>query len=377
MRKSPLVCLFLFLLATPALACSLCGSASKQTSLAHEFEQATVVVYGKIANPKLDLQPGKAGGGTTEFHIEKILKDDPAFPRQKMILLNRYLPILDAKNPPHFVMFFGDPKKDLQPYWGREINSTAILDFVTQLHSYREDPAQKLKLAAKHFDDPDAQVADEAFLVFATADDKLINQVAKHLAPAKLRTLIKNPDLEPWRLSMFAFLLGACGNADDAKLLRSLLTVNNRAERNFKAYEGILAGYVAIQGKEGWAFIQETLKSEKTPFLLRYAALRTMRFQYNAQPAESGAQVMQGLAEAINHADVADIAISDLRKWQRWDHTKQIVAAYDLKSHQSPIVKNSIIRYALACPQPEARGLVERARRQDPDLVRYLEEELK
>ena len=110
---------------------------------------------------------------------------------------------------------------------------------------------------------------------------------------------------------------------------------------------------------------------------MRYAALRTMRFFYNAQPAECGAQVMQGLGEAINHSDVADIAISDLCKWQRWDHTKRIVAAYDLKSHQSLIVKNSILRYALACPQPEARALVERVRREDPKLMSYLEEELK
>ena len=215
----------------PALACSLCGGVSKQTSLAQEFNEANVVIYGRIANPKLDLQPGKAGGGTTEFHVESILKDDPAFPRQKMIVLNRYLPILDAKNPPQFVMFFGDPKKSTQPYWGREINSTAVLHFVTQLHSYRKEPAQKLRLAAKHFDDADAQVADEAFLLFATADDKAISLVAKDLAPEKLRTLIKNPELEPARLSMFAYLLGACGNADDAKLLRSLLTADKRGER--------------------------------------------------------------------------------------------------------------------------------------------------
>jgi hypothetical protein len=159
--------------------------------------------------------------------------------------------------------------------------------------------------------------------------------------------------------------------------LRALLTKKNPAERNYKAFEGILAGYITVRPKEGWAFAQQTLKDEKTSFLLRYAALRTMRFFYNARPDENAAQVLQGLGSAISHSDIADIAIQDLRGWHRWEHTKLIVACYDRKSHQSPIVKSSIVRYALACPLPEARALLERVRRQDPELVRDLEEELK
>ena len=76
--KKILLLLLASFLAPPALACSLCGSAAKQSSLAQEFELAHVVLYGHIANSKLDLQPGKAGSGTTEFHIDKTLKDDPA-----------------------------------------------------------------------------------------------------------------------------------------------------------------------------------------------------------------------------------------------------------------------------------------------------------
>ena len=378
MKKLIPFLLILLLLPCPAPACSLCGNVARQISLAHEFEQATVVVYGRIANPKLDIKPGGlAGTGTTEFHIEKILKDDPAFPKQKIIMLSRYLPILDAKNPPRYAMFFRGAKQGSEPYWGREIASPAILEFIAELQRYRNEPAQMLLKAADHLDDADAAVADEAFLVFAKANDKLIGQTAKQLAPARLRKLLKNAELEPERLSMFAYLLGACGNADDAELLRSLLTTKNPAERNYKAFEGILAGYITIRPKEGWAFAQETLKNEKTSFLLRYASLRTMRFFYNSKPDETAGQVLQGLGSAISHSDISDIAIQDLRQWKRWEHTKLIVACYDQKSHQSPIVKNSIVRYALACPLPEARALVERVRRQDPELVRDLEEELK
>ena len=364
--------LLLLLIPCPAPACSLCGTMSRSMSLAYEYEQAAVVLYGTLANPKLDAKfPGR---GTTEFHIARIIKDDPAFPKEKkVLLLARYLPVFDAKT--KHVMFIRAPKESMEPYWGKEISSPAVLDFVAELHKVRGDPAKVLLHAAKHFDHADENVADEAFMVFAKADDKLIAQTAKKLAPANLRKLVKNPDLEPERLSMFAYLLGACGTADDVELLQSL--IKNPPRRFYKSYEGILAGYITMRPAEGWALANDTLRNDKNSFLLRFATLRTMRFFYNAKPEETGPRVLSGLGLALGQSDIADIAIEDLRKWKRWDHTKAVVACWDRKGYQSPIVKQSIIRYALACPMPEARALVERARRQDPELVRDLEQELK
>jgi hypothetical protein len=366
--------LIVLLLPCPALACDLCVGASRRISLAQEFEQAQVVVYGHIANPQLNF---KTGGGTTEFHFDKIVKDDAAFPRQKMIVLSRYLPILDTKQTPHYVMFYRLPAKNLEPYTGRQIASPAVLEFIAELQRQRKDPVQGLVFAAKHLDHADANIAEEAFLAFAQADNKLIVKSAKLLAPANVRQLLKAPDLEPEKLSLYAYLLGSCGNADDAEQLRTLL--KGSSPRNYKAYEGILAGYITLRPKEGWAYAHDMLKEKGNDknFLLRFAAVRTMRFFYNTHPEEAGPQVMKGMETAIGHADIADIAIQDLSKWKRWEHTKLIVACYDRPSHKSPIVKSSIVRYALACPQPEARALVERVRRQDPELLKYLEEEMK
>ena len=130
-------------------------------------------------------------------------------------------------------------------------------------------------------------------------------QTAKQLAPATLRKLVQDPDMEAERLSMFAYLLGACGNDDDAELLHSML--KNPAQRYYKAFEGILAGYITMRPKEGWAFTQEMLKNDKQSFLLRYATMRTTRFFYNAKPEETGPLVMQGMSLAIAHADLSDV----------------------------------------------------------------------
>jgi hypothetical protein len=292
-----------------------------------------------------------------------------------MILLSRYLPTLDPKDAPRYVMFFRVPAKTIEPYNGRQISTPGVLNFVARLQTYRDNPKEMLRFAAKHLDDADPQIAEEAFLLFAKADDKLIGQVSRSLSAQMLRKLVKTPDLEPERLSMYAYLLGACGDKSDVELLRSLL--NNPAPRFFRAYEGILAGYIMLQPKEGWAFAHETMKDAKSSFVLRYAIQRTMRFFFNASPEENAANVMLGEGLALAHPDVADVAIQDLTRWKRWDHTKLIVSCYDKASHKSPLLKNSLVRYALACPQPEAKALVERVRRENPDLIKYLQEELK
>jgi hypothetical protein len=272
-------------------------------------------------------------------------------------------------------MFLRANKMGFETYWGKELGTTAVLDFVAEMQRLKSDPAKMLIHAAKHLDHADANVADEAFLFFAKADDKLIAQTAGKLSPVNLRKLVKDPDLEPVRLSLFAYLLGACGNDDDAETLRTML--KNQSPRHYKAYEGILAGYITMRPKEGWAFAQEILKSPKQEFLWRYSTLRTLRFFFNANPDETLPQVLQGLGAAINHADVADIAIRDLRGWKRWEHTKLILSCWDKKTHSSEIVRQSVVRYALACPDAEAKTFVERARREDRELVERMEAELK
>lgn len=365
-----IVCAVAIIVPCPALACSICGTMATRVALAQQFEQANVVAYGHVANPKLNAD---GIGGKTEFHIDKIVKDHPAFPRNKMIVLSRYLPVLDAKDPPRYAMFFRVPGKTTEPYHGQSVTSPAVLEFVARLATYHDNPAQRLHFAAKHLDDADPLVAEEAFLAFAQGDDKVISQVAKDLPAPMLRKLVKAPDLDPERLGMYAYLLGACGTGDDVETFRTLL--KNPTPRNFRAYDGIVAGYITLRPQEGWAFAHEMLRSPKNDFTLRYAVLRAMRFFYNANPEANGTAVMTGEGLAIAHADVADVAIRDLMAWKRWDHTKAIVAAYD--NAKSPIVKNGIIRYALACPLAEAKTFVERARREDAKNVKYLEEELK
>ncbi|MFO0866916.1 MAG: hypothetical protein U0744_20130 [Gemmataceae bacterium] len=88
-------------------------------------------------------------------------------------------------------------------------------------------------------------------------------------------------------------------------------------------------------------------------------------------------QILHGYKLGVLDGELSDIAIDDLRQWQAWELTDLILEQYGKSSHKSSIVERGILRYAICCPQPQARELVARVRRSDADLIKDLEDSLK
>jgi hypothetical protein len=185
---------------------------------------------------------------------------------------------------------------------------------------------------------------------------------------------VKDPKVASERLALFAFLLGATGGPADGDLLLQLLQKPD--DRSSKAIEGILSGYILQKPKEGWALVNTTLADARQPFLVRWGAVRAVRFLYSARPADYRASVVHALGTMIPNGELADVAIGDLQKWQLWDHTKLILQQYGKPSHSAPILRSALLRYALTCPQPEARQFIATLRQREPKLIRELEEDL-
>jgi hypothetical protein len=237
-----------------------------------------------------------------------------------------------------------------------------------------KDRSQVLLYYFRYLENPDKELAADAFMEFAKANDKEIGQVAGKLAADKLRGWLKDPQTPSYRLGLYAFMLGACGGDQDAAVLRALL--DNPTDQTTSALDGILGGYIQLRPREGWELALGLLHDEKKPFPVRYAVLRTLRFYHGWKPAESRGNILKGLDTAVAQGDMADLAVEDLRRWQEWDLTKDVLAQYGQKSHSAPIMKRAIVRYALCCPQPAATAFVAERRKAEPDLVKDVEEAL-
>src|SRR5262249_36163458 len=220
----------------------------------------------------------------------------------------------------------------------------------------------------------DKKIGEDAFLEFAKSTDQEIGQIAPKLSAAKLRAWLKDAQTPDYRLSMYAFLLGACGGAEDAALFRTML--QKPTENTMKAFDGILGGYIQLKPDDGWQLALDMLRDPNKDFQVRFAVLRTVRFYYGWKSQESKERVLRGLALAIPQGDLADLAIEDLRRWQLWDLTDDVLAQYGKKSHDAPLMRRAIIRYAMSCPKPRAADFVIQRRRDDAEAVKDVEEGL-
>ncbi len=353
-----------------APACSLCnpGFAAKP-SFVTRYWQAHAVVCGTLENPQL---VASSGAGTTELRVEKVLRSDPRLQGVNPIVLPRYIPVLNPKAPPRFIGLFDEK---LACYDGRPDYTPAFLEFLRASEAVKGQPRPAiLRHLVNYLASTDPAVADETFLLFAQANDREILDAAAQLKPDVFRKLVQDPKLEPERLSLFAFLLGASGTTADADLLYPFL--QRPDDRTAKAMEGILAGYILRRPKEGWAWTYAAIADPRQPYLVRWGIVRTLRFLHNTHPAECRAPIVHALGLMVPNGELADAAITDLQQWKLWDHTKLILAQYGRPSHAAPIVRNALVRYALVCPQPDARRFIDELRRRDPRLVREIEEDL-
>jgi hypothetical protein len=147
-------------------------------------------------------------------------------------------------------------------------------------------------------------------------------------------------------------------------------------ERMTPALDGILDGYIQLRPKQGWELALSILHDAKQPFQVRFAVIRSIRFFHNWKPEDNETNILACLREVLSHGDLADLAIADLARWKNWDLTVDVLAQYAKKTHDAPIVKRAIIRYALACPKKEAMAFLAERRKAEPDFVGEVEEGL-
>ncbi len=357
-----------------APACSLCGGQLNQRrTLREDWQRAKVVLLGTLANPRFTT--GGAGAGATDLQVQRVIKAHPAAGNLKTLTIGQYLPVLDPKRPPQFVVFCDFVQGRLEANTGRPVQSGAVLDYLRGMQALEGKPrTQVLRYCFQFLDHADPAIADDAFLEFVRSSDAEVGQAAPGLDPTRLRRLVQNPKTGPDHLSLFAFLLGACGKAQDGAVLRAL--IDNPTERNVKALDGLLCGYINLQPRAGWELTLKIVSERRRPFTERFAAIRTVRFYQGWKPAESKPAVLTAFSGLLEDGEMADLAIEDLRRWKIWDLTGKVLAQYGKTTHNSPIVRRSIVRYALCCPLAEARLFVDGARRQDAEMVRDLEEGL-
>jgi hypothetical protein len=360
---------------SPARACPFCPSAGQ--TLLGEVNQAHLIVFGTLSNAQRD--PNEFGKGTTDLEIEVVVKDHEYLKGKKKITLPRYVPP-DPKNKSKHLIFCEIYKGELDPYRGEAVapDSPIATYLKGAIELKDKDMPTRLSYFFKYFDCPDWSVSGDAFQEFSNAEYKYVHEAAPKFDPAHVLKMLKDPNTSKARLGLLGLIFGHCGKGEaDAKALKAL--IDDPDVRQATGLDGLLAGYVLLDPKDGLNYIGGIIKDAKVDFLVRYAALRSMRFfwEYRDDILKKP-DIVAAVQPLLDQPDIVDLAVEDLRKWEQWDLAPKVIGLFDKPTHDASIIQRSIIKFALSAPSTnqECGGFISRLRADEKqaERVRDLEQ---
>jgi len=351
-------------------ACPFCTMQGQ--TLTGEVSTAALVLYGKLSNANEKME-------TVDIEIETIIKDHPIRGKEKKLTLSRYVDLSTTGDKDRFMVFCDVFKGKIDPYRGMALKSgSKVPEYLQGALSVKDKavPA-RLQFFFEFLDHADSEISNDSYKEFGNADYKDFKSMASTLPADRVIKWLKNPETPSFRIGLYASMLGHCGKESDAGLLRTILEDPERKAGT--GLDGIMAGYAMLKPSAGWDFLRGVLKNTKEEFMFRYAALRAVRFLHDYRPdVVSKKDLINGLMVMVNQEDIADLVIEDLRKWQCWDKADEVLAVLKTESAKQPIVKRSILRYALQCAGNKAASdYVAERRKADAKAVEEAEELLK
>jgi hypothetical protein len=358
------------LVPTIALTCPFCQQQTGPT-FAEDFSKAEIVVLGTFTNA---TKGGKLSDSSTEFAIEQTIKDHPLLKGKKSLTLPRYLQPSKEK----FLIFCDVYKNELDPYRAIPLASeSTMVKYLTGATAIETHPAgEKLRYYFDYLNSPETEIGLDAYRQFAKAPYSDYAEMAKKLPADTIAAWMRDPKTPAYRLGLYASLLGHCGKAEHAALLRKMID-DPEIRRSGGGVDGMMAGLVMID-PTNWEHVDHLMLDPKQEFQLRYSAFRTARFFWDIRPdLVPKATLDKSVANLMQDHEMSDFAIDELRRWQRWEHTKEVLDLFNKKSHNLSVIKRAILRFALQSPEQSAKTFVAQQRSRDAGWVTDTEELLK
>src|SRR5262245_48245818 len=328
-----------------ANACPFCPSAGQ--TLLGEVNQAHLIVFGSLSNAQRD--PNEFGKGTTDMEIDIIVKDHQYLKGKKKITLPR--DVQTTKDKSKYLGFGDIYKGELDPYRGEQVPpDSKIAEYLKGAIDLKDkDMPTRLHYFFKNFDSPDWAIAGDAFQEFSNAEYKDVRAAGAKMDADQVLKMLKDPNTSIARFGLLGLLLGHCGKESHGKALREL--IDDPKVKQATGLDGLLAGYIMLDPKDGLTYVAAMIKDTREDFLVRYAALRSMRFfwEYRDDVLKKAA-IVDAIKPLLDQPDIVDLAVEDLRKWQQWELAPKLVGLFDKPSHDVSIIQRSILKYALSAP---------------------------
>jgi hypothetical protein len=332
--------------------------------------ESQAVVFGAVDNPREGLF-----GSSVDFSIAGVIKSHRILRGKKSLVLPYKIEVKDRNCPPRFLIFLDVDKGKIDPIRGVPVGP-AVVDYLTGMLAIQPvNIVARLRYCLDFVDHPEKEIANDALAEFRKVSDGEMSQAARKLPAAKLRRWLRDPHAKTWQLAPFAVMLGHCGTAEDAILLRSLAIRLMKEVEKSAGLDGVLAGYVLLRPKEGCLYLRKVLANQANGFLHHYSALRAIRYLHDTRPDVIDKQsIVEVMKLALGQPEIADLIIEHLRRWRCWDLTSHILPMFNRQGEKNALIRRAVLRYSLQCPHRQAAVFVAERRKLDSSTVADAEE---
>src|SRR5262249_38679348 len=150
-------------------------------------------------------------------------------------------------------------RNDWDPYRGVAVKAESDMPrYLKGVADLKEATIEKrLRFFFDYLENDDPEISNDAYQEFARAEYKDYRGMAKDLPPDRVAGWLTSTGTSPFRIGLYASMLGHCGKEQHASALRTLL--DDPEKRVNTGVDGVLAGYAMLQPKEGWKYIRGIL----------------------------------------------------------------------------------------------------------------------
>jgi len=353
--------------AAPLVACPFCTAL--EPSLSQLRERAAVVALGEVQSTN--------GANRSHLRLHNVLKGASHLSAKNTLDASLDL----AAKPGSLVILFGTqegaPSGPLS--WHAVAVNEAGYAYFARAPKVSATTTERLRYFAPFLENPDALIANDAYLEFGHAPFDEVARAAEVLSMLRVREWLTDDKVPPARKGFYGLALGLCTEADqraiNAEFLRGLVVA---PEDDFRAgFDGVLGGYLLLAGVEGLELVESRFLANVNAADgdVRHA-LTALRFYYEYGREIPKDRLKVALRHLLARPEFAATAITDLARWNDWDSLDSVVALYAREGYIQPAIGRAIVGYLAACPKADGAAALARLRKADPVGVRAAESAL-
>ena len=332
------------------IACEFCGPA--QSPLGEKLAKSDVVVLAKW----VATTPAKgASQGSTKFVVVEHLggkKKELTFAPDDVVTFPRE----SRANPNERCVLFGNDRDDEVTWETPQPVTDAAIAYLREVPPFGQPIRERLVYFLKHLESPDPLISMDVFAEFGCAPSQDVIAITPQIDRSRLRAIVASDKTPKARLGLYGMMLGLCGDASDAELLRE--RIDNVPKDEFPlGLDGLTFGYLILAGSAG---LDQLEKSKLNPdehninhCIATMSALRVLWTE--GQDRIPRERLKQSMRRLLDHPQLADLAIADLARWRDWAVMDRLMDLDGRIGGEDRRVRTAIVRYILVAAGGESK----------------------